>query len=213
MILVTFAVPFESAVFRKAIGDAPGIEILHTGVGSQFAVETVSAALETNVFSHVIVSGFAGGLVEDLSVGDLITTDERESPVLAEQRSPGRVVRLVESSSILFDERQKRAFAESTGGQAVDMETATILGVCRDHGISSTVMRVISDEVSSNLVVPSEILADAADRPFSGTLRLLSYLLPRPSKWGAFRNMVANCSKARKILARGLEEVLAQIEA
>jgi nucleoside phosphorylase len=206
VILVTFAVPFESAVFRKETGDAPGLTILHTGVGAESARRTFGAALGIGDFSHVIVSGFAGGLVDDLEIGDLITGTEDQGPT-----SPARVVRLVESDRVLGDPSQKRALAETTRGQAVDMETATILAICRQRGIPATVWRVISDDVNSSLVVPGEILAAAARRPICGTLRLLAHLAPRPTKWGAFRAMVANCDAARIVLAKTLPDLIAQL--
>ncbi len=208
MILVTFAVPFESAAFRASqLGNrTTEIRCLHTGVGAKAARRCVESALAAEIFSHVIVSGFAGGLATGLEVGDLITTTKRELAGISGLDSV-KTVRLVESDRILENPAAKRAFADRTGGEAVDMETETILAVCRDHGVPAFVLRVISDDANSSLVVPAEILADATRRPIQGTLRLLGHLVLRPARWRPFRTMVTGCHRARANLGLALSEL------
>ncbi len=210
MILVTFAIPFESANFRAKIAGQTGISCLHTGVGSVAARRAIEVALNSGQFSHVIASGFAGGLVDGLAIGDLVTIGPNEFG--GQQLSEfAQSVRLLESDDVLVDPSQKRAFADRTGAEAVDMETATILEVCRRRAVPAVALRVISDDVRSSLVVPSEILTDAARRPIIGTLRLLGYLFVRPTKWWDFKAMIQHCNQARESLANGLRELTNQI--
>ncbi len=207
MILITFAVPFESAVFRsRHPSGKAGVTCLHTGVGSAAARQALERALEAKAYSKVVISGFAGGLLDDLRVGDLITNDcdeaAEESCGLAKVRS----VRLAESAQVLVDPSEKREFARRRQAEAVDMETSTLRQVCREHAVPAVTLRVISDDVRSSLVVPAEILSGAARQPVAGTLRLLGYLALRPARWGPFRKMVRDCATARASLATGLLE-------
>lgn len=212
MILVTFAVPFESVTFRSRMGkSSPYVQVLHTGVGSQAAEHAIRSSLDTGRYSQVVISGFAGGLSDDLAVGDLITTIEGDSKKHAAV-GLAKTVRLIESDHILDDPAGKRAFAASTGAEAVDMESTTILKECVQRGVPVTVLRVISDDARSSLVVPPAILSDAARRPIIGTIRLLAHLAVRPGKWGPFRLMVSNCRRAQLVLGVALANLVKALD-
>src|SRR5215210_7751120 len=92
MFAVTFALPEESASFRKLLRpaepsrgsnspvgiDARDIAIWHVGVGAQKARERVCALFAKELPRLLCAAGFAGALDSRLRVGDLVV-DHRES--------------------------------------------------------------------------------------------------------------------------------------
>lgn len=201
MILVTFAVPFESAEFRAKVPETDNVECLHTGIGRASAHEALRTALSQRAYSRVIISGFAGGLSQSLRVGDLITTENEQT---SNDPISMKSVKLRQSDSVLVDAPAKASYRTETRADAVDMETQTISEICRDAGVPFRVIRVISDDALGSLVVPSEILTDVTRRPIRGGFRLLAFLAIRPTAWGPFAEMVRNCRTAQRRLADAL---------
>ncbi len=201
MILVTFAVPFESAAFRAKVHLNSEVECLHTGVGHAAAREALRKAFNQRPYSRVVISGFAGGLSQSLRVGDLVTPDHSQS---ATCKTDICSVKLLQSDTVLESPESKAAFRAATGADAVDMETRTIIEFCQGIGIPFDVIRAISDDARGSLVVPGKILTDVTKRPIRGIVQLLSFLLVRPKAWKPFREMVRNCRTAQGRLAEAL---------
>jgi len=65
--------------------------------------------------------------------------------------------RLLTSDTIVRLVRDKLALGERYGALAVDMETLAVAQVCREGGVRFLSVRVISDDVSSDL--PPEVLS------------------------------------------------------
>lgn len=92
MFAITFALPEESAVFRKLLRRAgannktnvlpdfspSGVPICHVGVGSKEARARIRALFARNVPNALCAAGFAGALDSRLQVGDLVV-DNRHS--------------------------------------------------------------------------------------------------------------------------------------
>lgn len=211
MILVTFAVPFESKAFRDKLPADAKIECLHTGVGCAAASEAIQRALRQQSYSHVIISGFAGGLVEHLAVGDLISTDDGARLGNAVMIGGLKTVKISQSHQVLTNADTKARFQLETGAEAVDMETRTIRDACHQASIPYSVIRVISDDAQASLVVPADLLTNVTRRPIRGGLKLFAFLAVRPTTWGPFLEMVRNCRVAQRRLANALMRAVDQM--
>ncbi len=195
MILVTFAVPFESAVFRRR-PVSRSVRIIHTGVGGDAARVALEKAVCEALPERVISSGFAGALVPGLQIGEIVCN-------LPDTR--WRQARFVTSSEVLTSASEKQAFGRKNGAEVVDMETDAIDEVCRVSNLPLTVLRSISDGVDDDLGLPAELLARLADHPMKALPRLAWLLLTNGARRRAFVRFVQNCRTAQSALADALE--------
>jgi nucleoside phosphorylase len=112
----------------------------------------------------VLSAGFSGGLCDGLKVGDLILATEvadqngyrwtvpwpGELPP-GEWRPPLHRGRLLSVATLLTDPAEKQRLGQQHEALAVDMETATVARLCREHGIPFGCVRAISDDVRTPL--------------------------------------------------------------
>jgi adenosylhomocysteine nucleosidase len=206
MIGITFALPSESSGLTRRLQeirrhnnllsgkiDDHEVTILHTGVGARNCNARLEILLHKTRPSLVISSGFAGAVVEELVVGDLVLAQNFSDPALLadaqgilRDREP-RVVKLFTSTSIVDSVAERNEIARSADAAAVDMETGAIADVCKIHGVPLLSLRVISDTVSQPFPAPPCVLFDI-ERQRTNFGGLLAYLLRDPgSIWRLFR--------------------------
>jgi adenosylhomocysteine nucleosidase len=216
MIGITFALPAESSGLRRRLAkvrrendllfgkiDPPSprlrragnhdVVIVHTGVGARHCNERMEALLHKARPRLIISSGFAGAVVDDLQVGDLILAEnfsDRELLTRAisilRERKP-RVAKLFTSTSIIDSVAERNEIARASGAAAVDMETGAIAEICRAHGVPLLSLRAISDSPAEPFPAPPSVLFDIEyQRTKVG--RLLAYILRDPgSGWRLVR--------------------------
>jgi len=144
--LILFAVPEEAAPFRKRVGEGTSPRIAVTGMGAVNARRTLDEALAVESPSYVITSGFAGALNPDLSTGDVLWNADEDFPLLEEERSKlGRPSSFLCAERVLVSREEKSAAYKKTGCDAVDMESGVIRSMCREKGIPSMTLRIVSD--------------------------------------------------------------------
>jgi adenosylhomocysteine nucleosidase len=199
MIGITFALPSESSdlirrlqlrenvdglLFGK-IGDRE-VAMVHTGVGARNCNEQLELLLHKARPQFVITSGFAGAVIDDLRVGDLVLAENFSDPsllglakeILRDQNA--RALKLFTSTSIIDSIEGRNKIARASGAEAVDMETGAIVAVCTAHGIPLLSLRAISDSPSEPFPAPPSVLFDIeSQRTKFG--RLLAYILRDPS--------------------------------
>ncbi|MEY2601930.1 MAG: adenosylhomocysteine nucleosidase [Verrucomicrobiota bacterium] len=218
MIGITFALPSESSGLTRRLQEVQrhdnllsgkidnpeiigpretvrsrAVTILHTGVGAKNCNARLEVLLHKARPSLVISSGFAGGVSEELGIGDLVLAHNFSDPALlanAEQilrdREP-RVVKLFTSTSIIDSVAARNEIARAADAAAVDMETGAIADVCKIHGVPLLSLRIISDTVSQPFPAPPSVLFDI-ERQRTNFGGLLAYLLRDPgSIWPLFR--------------------------
>lgn len=195
MILVTFAVPFESAEFRRR-AVSRRVRIVHTGVGSEAAQAAIEAAICAEMPDLVISSGFAGALTADFCPGDVVTAGECVE---------GKPARFVSADRVLSTSADKRAFRSIADAEVVDMESDAIRSVCATAGVPMRILRVISDGADDELGLPPDLLGALADRPLLAVPRLLGALAGSPIRRKQFVAFVRNCRRAQRSLADALE--------
>ncbi len=229
MIAVTFALPAESSVFLRRLGNKSRnhrhgittirgkindrtIEVLHTGVGKKTCRQRIASFLQEQRFDCLISAGFAGALNDKLHVGDLLFAENFSTVQLDEMRaSPGSPLihhaNLLTVPSIIdsFEERQK--IAQTTNAVAIDMETELIARGCAEHGVPLLSLRVISDTPSEPFPGPSKILFDV-ERQRTHMLKLAKFFIAHPNRVPHLIQFARRIGRARNILTNALIAVV-----
>lgn len=207
MTLVCFALPFESAAFRKKIGSRHDVEILHTGMGAAAAGEALRARIGASRPDRVISSGFAGALNPELRAGDLIVAGNLSSPewLVGISNTTHATGTLFTQSSVVATVDGKSALRRQTGADAVDMESGALAKVAADLGIPILTVRSISDDAQTGMIAPPTVLEAAANDGVRGTLRLLRWLAIRPRTWRPFTRFVNDTRRAQQSLVKLIE--------
>ena len=163
-VLVCFALPEEARPFRRWAGAHPGIGILVTGIGQKnsersFRAKLVAAARTPEL---VLTCGFAGALHPDLTLGEVVFSADAESGLTPRLLAAGaREIRFHCADRIAATAVAKQSLRQSTGADAVEMESEIIRRLCRERGIPSATMRVISDTAQEDLPLDFNLLLTA----------------------------------------------------
>ncbi len=239
-ILVMAALPEEYAYLRKITprwrltGDNPyrtfsfilpekQVTLIETGMGGSFAADALKRALALSIPDLLIFAGFAGGLHESLSAGDVcaITHAVEYQPPDKPQNNPFTFVFPGELSDFLSERKVQRGWAVTVssppdkqrlaaflagGVGAVDMETAIIAGIARERGIAFLCLRAISDGVNDELGFDLKDIT--GERGNVVVAKVLKTILFNPAVIAAFYRSWKRSSKAGKNLGRIVADLL-----
>jgi adenosylhomocysteine nucleosidase len=200
-VLFCFAVEQEAKFFSH-----PDMEFLITGIGRENAERSLHTRLKKEPFQLVLSCGFAGGLNPYLSTGTVVfATDEDAglTPLLLTAGACPVKFHCVDRVAITVEE--KRKLWETTGADAVEMESQIIRAICRAHGIPSATIRVISDAAQENLPLDFNALMTSEQRLNYG--KLILALLTSPTKIPALLRL----QRQTQLAARNLAEVLSKV--
>jgi adenosylhomocysteine nucleosidase len=234
MIAITFALPAESSRFvdrvrnkrRSARGNAGiiygeieqrQVAIFHTGVAQKACQKKIDDFLRVEHPDFLISSGFAGGIRDDLRVGDLFLGEnfsDRQLLFSAQKifaRRHAHSAKLFTSTSIIDSLTQRKEMSLRTSAAAVDMETETIARACEIRGIRLLSLRLISDSLSEPLPASPRVLFDI-ERQRTNYTKLLTHLLIHPVNAVSFIRFYSKISRARKTLADAIIDVVRNIE-
>jgi adenosylhomocysteine nucleosidase len=206
-ILVCFAVPEEAKYFSAPSDCAAQVDSIVTGIGAANAERGLRAQLDRRLPGLVLTCGFAGGLQPGLSIGSIVfneDTDARVGEVLAPLLAHKVVFHC--SPRIVVTAAEKRALATRTGAAAVEMESGVIREICRNRGIPSATVRVISDTVEEDLPLDFNALA-TAEMELS-YLKLAWALLRSPGRIGGLLRLQRHTQSAARVLAQVLQELV-----
>lgn len=219
MIAVSFALPNESsgfiALLQKRVrkdgvlfGVLHGHEIcvVHSGVGAKAARVRLESFLQGNTPRLLISSGFAGALVHDLTVGDLVATDDTRLRA-ALRDLPVHYGNQATCDRVLDSAEERAAVAAHTGAIAVDMEGEAIAAACTAHGVLMLSLRAVSDTSDASFPLPPAILFDVA-RQKTKYAQLLRHLVSHPRAIGQLARFARQIRQARDSLTRGLDTLL-----
>lgn len=158
-VLVLFAVRAEARRFSLSANS--GCTVVVSGIGKANAERALTSALVHRP-QLVLTCGFAGGLNPDLKHGDVLFDADVESGI------EGTLLRLGVkrgkfhcSDRIVATAEEKEALRHLTGADAVEMESGVIRAVCKNRGIPSATIRVISDDARQDLPLDFNQLAGA----------------------------------------------------
>jgi adenosylhomocysteine nucleosidase len=200
-VLFCFAVEQEAKFVTQL-----GMEILITGVGRENAERTLHTALKRSPPQLVLSCGFAGGLNPFLTAGTVVfSTDEDAGLTPALLAAGACPVRFHCADRVATTVEEKSHLWETTGADAVEMESQIIRAICRAHEIPSATIRVISDAATENLPLDFNFLM-TAEQTLNYT-RLVMALFGAPWKVPA----ILRLQRQTQVAARNLAEVLAKI--
>lgn len=222
--VIFFAVPEEAGPFRNAWNRTTGRafvrqsgqiwrhgnwEVRVTGMGTRRASADATEALDGRSVRWVITAGFAGGLDPTLSRGTVGYDADPGFPALVRLTSVGaRALTFHESRRVLVTPDAKAQVYRQTGCQAVEMESTTIRRICRERGVSSATVRVISDAADEALPLDFGALMKPDDS--LDFFRLALTLAKSPGKVPELMKFQRRVSAAADRLASVLVAVLQQ---
>jgi adenosylhomocysteine nucleosidase len=230
-VLVCFPLKQEAAPFRKIAAEKSGVDILLTGIGRRKAEQSLRKFLSScrsrgneaqiknqsetpHVVSYepglVLACGFAGGLNPDLKLGDVIFECgmwNAECGTLAERLAAvgAKPAKFFCAGRIATTAAEKKNLRDETGADAVEMESAAVYAVCREHNIPCATVRVISDTASEDLPLDFNQLSRPDQSLDYGKLFLA--IAKSPGKIRALMKL----QKQTQFAAERLAQVLARI--
>lgn len=183
-ILITFAVKEELAPFKPRLASRPVIHAVVTGMGENNARRGFLAALEQHQPACVITSGFAGALNPVLKLGQVLCDADPGFPLAEALKTAGaRHASFHCAPRIAVTATEKETLRRTAGAEAVEMESGVIRQLCRERGIPSATVRVISDVATEDLPLDFNALYTADFRLHGGKLALTlmrrPWLIPR----------------------------------
>ncbi|MCX6926436.1 MAG: hypothetical protein NT154_24995 [Verrucomicrobia bacterium] len=207
-VLVCFAVKEEARAFQELVAGRSEVRIILAGMGKRNAERAIRAALTEERPELVLTCGFAGGLKADLAMGTVVFAADAEAGLEPGLLAAGAVsVRFHCADRVAATAEEKRALRESTGADAVEMESQIIGAVCREQRIPSATVRVILDTSEEDLPLDFNQLMTTDQKMSYGKLALA--LTKAPGKVGALLRL----QKQGQAAARNLAEVLARVTA
>jgi uridine phosphorylase len=227
------AAPFRKIAAGMAASAQADISILITGIGRRNAEKSVreflnssrSRGSETQIKNNletphvvsydpnlVLTCGFAGGLNPNLKPGDVVvelTDSELRTPnseLRAQLFAAGaKPAKFFCADRIAITVAEKKKLRAETGADAVEMESAAIHAICREHGIPCATVRVISDTAGEDLPLDFNALFNADLSLNCGKLALA--IAKSPEKIGALMEL----QKKTRLAAERLAEVLIRV--
>ena len=200
--LILFAVKEEAKFFGPLAASRPELRILLTGMGRRNAERTTRAALQELRPELVLSAGFAGGLRPGLVSGAVLfdATDKALATRLKDAGAePGRFHCGERVASTVAE---KQTLWQSTGADAVEMESQIICGICQAQGIAHATVRVILDPAEEDLPLDFNRLM-TPDQRLDGR-KLALELMKSPGKVAALMRLRKQSEAAAKKLAEVL---------
>jgi nucleoside phosphorylase len=207
-ILVCFALKEEARPFQQLVAGRGNLQVILVGMGKRNAERAIRAALAEERPDLVLTCGLAGGLRPDLAMGTVVFAADPETGLEPALLAAGaKPARFYCAERVVVTAAEKRTLRESTGADAVEMESQPIRDVCREQKILSATVRVIQDTAQEDLPLDfNQLLTPAQEISYA---KLALALLKSPGKVGALIRL----QKHTQLAAAKLAEVLARITA
>lgn len=206
-------------VFRGGIYDGIRIAIVQSGVGFAKARQATQAMIDAHRPSWIISAGFSGALQPQMKIGDIVVgtslVDTHGQQLTIDMQMPANpsqglyVGRLVTADAIVRTVEEKRQLAERYQGLAVDLESLAVAQVCQADKIPCLAVRVISDDMSSDL--PPEVTSVVGS---TGTRRLgaaIGAIWNRPNSVKDMWHLRETATQSAAKLATFLDGIVIQL--
>lgn len=174
-----FAVPEEARPLLRRLDQTKPVAVVVTGMGHANARRAVLRELEQQPAARLLTCGFAGGLNPELERGTVVFDVDPGWPRPEAWLQLGaRPARFHCAGRVAITVAEKRRLREATGDDAVEMESGVIRALCRERGLPSATVRVISDTAHDDLPLDFNELLDAQQRV--STLKLAAAVAKSP---------------------------------
>lgn len=206
--LVCFAVKEEAKFFTPLVRARSDVQTLLTGMGSANAAKALHTFLGQNFPSLAISAGFAGGLKPGLSAGTVLFETQAGNPALhAALASAGaRPARFAFAQRVATRSAEKQRLGESTGADAVEMESHVISRICHERQVPCVTVRVVLDRLEEDLPLDFNQLMTSEQRLDGGKLAIT--LLRSPGKIRSLLRLRKQSDFCAQCLAQVLTQVL-----
>jgi adenosylhomocysteine nucleosidase len=163
-LLICFAVKEEAKAFGRP-QNSDHWKILITGMGRRNAEKNIRAALLSFRPGLVITAGFAGGLNPQFTMGTVVFDEDNEAGLGERLLKHGAVrAKFHCAQRVAVTAEEKWQLWQTTGADAVEMESEVIRRICREQKIPSATVRVISDVAGEDLPLDFNTLMTAENR-------------------------------------------------
>jgi adenosylhomocysteine nucleosidase len=163
--LVCFAVKEEAAFFHPTRQSDDSVQVWITGMGRKNAAEGIREAVAAVEPEHVLTCGFAGGLNPALGLGSIVFDEDFDAGLSGRLLELGAIsARFHCSKRVAVTAAEKQILWQTTGADAVEMESSVIRTICRELRIPSATIRVISDSAGDDLPLDFNTLMTSDDR-------------------------------------------------
>jgi len=165
-----------------------GVEIVATitGIGTEAAIAATERLLDAVDVDHVLVVGIAGGVGPTVDIGDLVVPEvvlDGDGGTAYRPHPLGDVTprgTIITSDQFGYEDDDIARFIDD-GVVGLDMETASIAGVCERRGKPWSAFRAISDRGDDDTV--DVAVLEMAGPDGGGDLKgILKYLVRKPWK-------------------------------
>jgi nucleoside phosphorylase len=226
--LITFAVKAESRPFSRwllksevarawaaPVGGPPApereaphkVNVVLTGIGPGSAEQALRRVLTGPLPARTLTCGFAGGLNPSLPFGAVVFSADEDFDLGSALVTAGaRPARFHHADRVMVTAAEKRMLRQTTGADAVEMESETIRLICREHGIPSATVRVISDVADEDLPLDFNRVMDLTARLRYD--RLVVALLKSPKRIPGLIRLGFRARRAARELADVLSAAL-----
>ncbi|HEX4264925.1 MAG TPA: hypothetical protein VH597_11345 [Verrucomicrobiae bacterium] len=127
-------------------------ERLITGMGRRNASTKFQEALRRLSPERVLTCGFAGALNPEFKIGDVLFNEDIDAGMSKALLAAGTIpAKFYCSVRVAVTGAEKAELWRTTGADAVEMESSVIRALCRERGIPSATIRVISDAANDDL--------------------------------------------------------------
>ena len=208
-ILVCFAVKEEARhfVIPPAAGQGTTVRVLVTGMGQSNASDSIKRELASHSCSLVLTCGFAGGLNPDLAFGTVVYSADEQTALSPLLTSLSAVpARFHCADRVAVTAAEKHALRETTGADAVEMESGIIRSACLQRGVPSATIRVILDAAGEDLPLDFNALM-TADQKINFP-KLIWSVVTHPSKIPKLLKLQRQSDMAAQRLAEILHRLL-----
>lgn len=151
------------AVCRGLGGIADPPRVFATPAGAAIApyLQSLQAAGSLREGQPILMMGLCGGLIAKLEIGDVVLYGESLDPIAhaCDRTLTAKlqalldvpIVRGVTSDRVISTTHDKRQLAAQFSADVVDMESAAALEILNAIGVSTAVLRVVSDDCHHNI--------------------------------------------------------------
>jgi adenosylhomocysteine nucleosidase len=207
-------------IYRTDIGSAT-VDFIATGMGPAHARRAIHVVAATQ-YALCIAAGFAGSLRPELGVCDIVIPQiirdaggsksvgcDAAAAIKKASTSGKSIDAIVSSEKVASTVEEKRALASL--GDAVDMESFTVVAAAREHKIPAAVVRAVSDAHDQAMPVDFSAAIDERGQVSMGSV--LKLAAGSPSKIAALMRLGRDSKQAAETLARFLEATIERLAA
>lgn len=201
--LVCFAVKEEA----KHLRIPSTTRAILTGMGRENAEFALGNALEEYVPKMVLTCGFAGGLNPALEINQIVF-EAGENLALQEKliELGGKQANFFCARRIASTSVEKERLWRATGMDVIEMESEAIREMCRERGIPSATIRVISDSALDDLPLDfNKLMSSSQNIDYK---KLTWALVRKPTKLVELLAFQQKTIEASKALSAYLEKLL-----